>query len=232
MVSFTVPSRFSGPPGFGNGGYTCGLLASQFKEVMECTIRTPIPINAPLEFRRTKFGGVLRHDEAVVVAADPGAINITPPPPISLRAATEAMASSPAADPRHPFPTCFVCGPQRKVNDGLRIFPARVDGEFHAAAWTPAHEFGDRDQLLRPEFLWSAMDCPTGFASGFPLVGKLVTGQMAVQQLAGIRTGADCVIMSWPLEDDGKKFLSAACLYQDEKLCAIGKATWIKIGEP
>jgi hypothetical protein len=171
----------------------------------------------------------LRHSGKLVVEAQPTTIAVTPPAPISVEAATGAMKHSPALDSKHPFPTCFVCGPKRGVHDGLRIFPAPFSGDLHVAGWVPDSEFGGRDQLLHPEFLWAAMDCPTGFAAGFPTVGTLVTGRLAVQQLKGIRTGASCVLMSWPLGIDGRKHFSAACLYQDDELCAMAKATWVRI---
>lgn len=229
MDSFTVPARFCGPPDSGNGGYTCGLLARELGGVMECTLRAPVPLEVPLELQRTQAGGCLRFGEKLVVEASPTTIAVTPPAPISVQAATEAMASSPALDARHPFPTCFVCGPKRGIHDGLRIFPAPVNAGVHVAAWVPDLEFGASDQLLRPEFLWAAMDCPTGFAAGFPLAGKLVTGRLAVQQLKDIRTGASCLLMSWPLGIEGRKHFSAACLYQDDELCAVARATWIRI---
>lgn len=229
MDSFTVPVRFCGPPDSGNGGYTCGLLARELGGVVECTLRTPVPLDVPLKFERTKAGGLLRQGEKIVVEAKPTTIAVMPPAPVSAQAATEAMAASPALDPGHPFPTCFVCGPKRGVHDGLRIFPAPVDGGVCVAAWIPDIEFGDDHQVLRTEFLWAAMDCPTGFAAGFPTAGKLVTGRLAVQQLKNIRTGAGCVLMSWPLGIEGRKHFSAACLYQDEELCAVARATWIKV---
>jgi hypothetical protein len=228
-LTVAVPRRFCGPPDSGNGGYTCGLLAQQLGGMVECTLRTPVPLETPLEFERTQSGGVLRNGKTVVVEAAPVSIAVSPPPPISVDTAREAMASSPAMDPRHPFPSCFVCGPQRNGNDGLRIFPASFAEDLYAAAWLPAREFGDDQQLLRPEFLWAAMDCPTGFAAGFPTAGKLVTGRLAVQQLKAIHTGAGCVIMSWPLGIDGRKHFSAACLYQDQELRAVARATWIRV---
>ena len=235
MDSFTVPARFCGPPDSGNGGYTCGLLARELGGVMECTLRAPVPLEVPLELQRTQAGGLLRHHGKILVEAIPTTIAVTPPAPISLQAATEAMASSPAlavssnGAPQHPFPTCFVCGPKRGIHDGLRIFPAPAKGEVHVAAWVPDPEFGDSEHFLRPEFLWAAMDCPTGFAAGFPTAGKLVTGRLAVQQLKSICTEASCLLMSWPLGIEGRKHFSAACLYQDAELCAVARATWIKI---
>jgi hypothetical protein len=235
MRSVTVPARFCGPPDSGNGGYTCGLLARELGGVVECTLRAPVPLDAPLQLERAQAGGALRRDEKVVVEARPAIVAVPPPASISLQAATEAMASSPAlalssnGAPQHPFPTCFVCGPRRAVGDGLRIFPAPVDGGVHVASWVPDPEFGDGERLLRPEFLWAALDCPTGFAAGFPTVGKLVTGRMAVQQLKGIRTGEGCVLMAWPLGLEGRKHFSAACLYQNQELRAVARATWIRL---
>jgi hypothetical protein len=230
MDAITVQTRFCGPPDSGNGGYTCGLLARELGGVLECTLRAPVPMNVPLQLECTQAGGVLRHGEKIVVEAKPTTIVVTPAaPPISFQAASKAMAASPALDPKHPFPTCFVCGPKRGTHDGLRIFPAPMDGNVHVAAWVPDAEFGDNNQLLRPEFLWAAMDCPTGFAAGFPLAGKLVTGRLAVEQHKDIRTGTDCVLMAWPLSVEGRKHFSAACLYQNEELCAVALATWIRL---
>jgi hypothetical protein len=229
MPTFTVPRRFCGPPDSGNGGYTCGLLANELGGVVECTLRTPVPLETPLEFARTPSGGVLRNGTTVVVEAAPATISLSPPSPVSPQMAIDAMSSSPAMDPRHPFPTCFVCGPQRRVHDGLRIFPAPLGEDVYVAAWLPDTEFGNDEHLLHSEFLWAAMDCPTGFAAGFPTAGKLVTGRLAVQQLKPIRTGAACVIMSWPLGTEGRKHFSAACLYQHDELCAVARATWIRL---
>jgi hypothetical protein len=229
MRSFAVPARFCGPPESGNGGYTCGIVARELGGVIECTLRSPVPLDVPFHIERTQTGGVLRHGDKVIVEANPTTIAVAPPLPISLEAATAAMASSFALDARHPFPTCFVCGPQRKVHDGLRIFPAVIDGKIHAATWLPTAEFGDSRQLVPPEFLWAALDCPTGFAAGFPIAGKLVTGRLAVEQLQPVRIGESCLLLSWPLGVEGRKHFSAACLYQNQEPCAVARATWIRI---
>jgi len=205
------------------------MVAKELGGTVECTLRSPIPLEVPLEFEPKQTGARLRYGAKVVIEAEPTMIDVAPPPPISTGTAMAAMAGSPALDPRHPFPTCFVCGPGRSRDDGLRIFPAALDGKLHVAAWTPSAEFGDSQHRLQPEFLWAAMDCPTGFASGFPLVGKLVTGRLAVQQLADILTETSCVLMAWPLGVEGRKHFSAACLYQDQKLRAVARATWIRL---
>jgi len=229
MQSLTVPARFCGPPDSGNGGYTCGLLAKELGGGVECTLRSPVPLDVPLDIERSQSGGVLRHGDKVIIEASFTSIGVAPPVPIDLEAATAAMKSSFALDARHPFPTCFVCGPKRKAQDGLKIFPAAVNQSLYAATWLPAAEFGDSGEFLRPEFLWAAMDCPTGFASGFPIAGKLVTGRLAVEQLQPIKVGEPCLLMSWPLGVEGRKHFSAACLYQNQRPCAVARATWIRL---
>ena len=227
MSTITVPARFCGPPDSGNGGYTCGLMAQALGGLVECTLRAPVPIDVPLELERSPEGGLLKTGEKLIAEAKPTTIAVTPPAPVNFEVAHHAMSLSPALDPRHPFPTCFVCGPKRGAHDGLRIFPAPINGPVFAAAWVPDREFGDGDGHLRPEFLWAAMDCPTGFAAGFPTAGRLVTGRLAVQQLKNVRTGAQCVLMSWPLRVEGRKHFSAGCLYQNNEVCAVAKAIWI-----
>ena len=229
MQSVTVPARFCGPPDSGNGGYTCGLLAKELGGVVECTLRSPVPLEEPLEIERSQSGGILRQDGKVIVEANSTTLDVAPPAPIDLETATAAMKSSFALDPCHPFPTCFVCGPKRKAHDGLEIFPAAIHEGLFAAAWLPAAEFGDSRQVLLPQFLWAAMDCPTGFAAGFPVAGKLVTGRLAVEQLQPIKIGERCLLLSWPLGIEGRKHFSAACLYQNQKPCAVARATWIRL---
>ena len=46
MQSVTVPARFCGPPDSGNGGYTCGLVAKEMGGIVECTLRSPVPLEA------------------------------------------------------------------------------------------------------------------------------------------------------------------------------------------
>lgn len=205
------------------------MVAGAMGGVVECTLRSPVPLNTPLHIEGTQAGAVLRQGDKVIIEAQSTTLAVEIPAPIRLEAATAAMAASPALDPRHPFPTCFVCGPQRKLNDGLRIFPAAAGEKLYAATWLPAAEFGDSRELLKPEFLWAALDCPTGFAAGFPAAGKLVTGRLAVEQLQPIRTGESCLLLSWPLGIEGRKHFSAACLYQHETPCAVARATWIRL---
>ena len=43
-----IDSRFSGPPGLGNGGYVAGVLARALRGAARVTLRAPIPLDTPL----------------------------------------------------------------------------------------------------------------------------------------------------------------------------------------
>jgi len=230
--SFIVPARFCGPPNSGNGGYTCGMLASEIGGIVECTLRKPVPLDVPLRIERRNSSANLVKGDEIIVEAIPSEITLQLPELVSEKLVAGAMEHSPALDAVHPFPGCFVCGPHRQVGDGLRIFPgAMMDGSLFGAIWLPAKEFGNAQGFLRTEFLWAALDCPTGFAAGFPLTGKLVTGRLAVEQREQVKTGAECILLSWPLGTEGRKHFSGACLYQHQKVCAVARATWIRLDE-
>jgi hypothetical protein len=62
-------------------------------------------------------------------------------------------------------------------------------------------------------------------------MGKLVTGRLAVHEIAAVRANERCVIMSWPTRIEGRKHHAAAALFgEDQTLRATARATWIKLG--
>jgi hypothetical protein len=153
---------------------------------------------------------------------------------VPVEQAQRASSDSPAFA-NHPFPTCFTCGPERKAGDGLRIFPGRVsesneNGSIFAAPWIPDSSLTHGGMLVRPEFVWAAMDCPTGFAAGFPWKGTLVTGRLAVEQTSPVYPDRPYVVMSWSTGSEGRKHNAVAALYDSAgKVCAKARATWIKL---
>jgi hypothetical protein len=233
LETVIVPARFSGPPNSGNGGYTCALLARHGGNPAEITLRRPIPIESEMQVVQEDGLYKLLERELLIADGKPASIDLELPKPVSFAEAQRAAEESPAFE-NHPFPTCFVCGPQRGPSDGLRIFPGLVNqtanGHTFACPWIPAHEFADTNREIKPEFIWSAMDCPTGFAGGFPYLGKLVTGRLGVKLVAPVRAEERCVIMSWPLGVEGRKHHAAAALFgEDGSVRAEAKATWIKL---
>lgn len=210
------------------------MLASLLAGACECTLRKPIPLERDLKAESFDGHAHLRDGEEVVIEAVLTQIDIAPHAATPLEQAERAAADSPAFG-EHPFPTCFTCGPKRVVGDGLRIFPGRLSlvdqsSSIFAAPWIPDSSLTAGGVVVRPEFVWAAMDCPTGFAAGFPWTGTLVTGRLAVEQLSPVYPLRPYVVVSWPMGNEGRKFHAGAALYgPDGELCAKARATWIKL---
>lgn len=151
-----IDARYCGPPDSANGGYVCGLLAGILGRSSEVTLRHPPPIGRRLLIRGAGEGGVALFDgDEVVAEAVPTRLEVDLPNPVSRREAVEAAGRYPGFA-RHPFPTCFVCGPERTEGDGLRIFAGPVTGR-DVVAMDP-----------HPDARWRGRPGPPGVPVGRP----------------------------------------------------------------
>jgi hypothetical protein len=210
------------------------MLASFLPGACECTLRKPIPLERDLTTKAEEDSAQLLDGDEVVIHAVRTKIDVPQEGPIAFDEAERIAENSPAFQ-NHPFPTCFTCGPERAQGDGLRIFPGPSPHDhgkpsLFAAPWIPDSSLANGGNAVRPEFVWAAMDCPTGFAAGFPWQGTLVTGRLAVEQVLPVYPQRPYVITSWPGGSEGRKFHAAAALHgPDGELCARARATWIKL---
>jgi hypothetical protein len=231
--TLTIPAFFNGPPTSANGGYTCGRVAQLVDaEVAEVSLRSPPPLDTPLEIRREE-GRVTLHDgDTLVAQGAPAELRVDVPdpvPPDEIEAAEVEGRSRWATG--HPFPTCLVCGPARE--DGLRIFPSQLPGRdgLFGSSWTPDEALGDGHGFVRPELVWAALDCPTSapvanFADGPSMVLASLTARLG----CSVRVGEPHTIVSWPLEHDGRKHWGAAALFDsDGLLTCASRALWIEL---
>lgn len=213
MPTLTIPARFNGPPDSANGGVTCGLLA-RAAGLSEITLRLPPPLETPLTVR----DGSLYDGDALVASATAGSVDVAPPAPVSLVDATRATASYGGLS-GHPFPTCFVCGPEHA--DGLHLSPGPVAPGVVAAPWVPQ----DQD----PVMVWAALDCPSGWANDLP--GRpMVLGRMALRLDELPEPGAEHVVLGWVVSAEGRKaFTGSALLTADGDVLALAQQTWIAL---
>jgi hypothetical protein len=217
-MELVIDRKFRGPTESANGGYTCGLLASFLHGTAEVTLRLPPPLERDLEVV-TDGPLELRDGDAVVAEAAPAELDLDVPDPISFE---EAAASAlPEGDKGSVFPECFVCGWARE--DGLRIYAGRVEGrELVAATWTP------RDDAISSEFVWAALDCPGAYAVEFGQRGNPVLGRLTAHVEHLPHPGERCVVMGWPLGEEGRKLYAGTALYgEDGRVLGAARATWI-----
>jgi hypothetical protein len=245
MASITIASRFRGPPSSGNGGYVCGLLAQHVgTDGAEITLRLPPPLERALDVVPGADGSIeLRDGEKVVANGRRAKVDVGEIPHVGLRQAAEGMRRTRFSDAANHFlPMCFVCGPGRLHGDGLRLFVGPLldsDGaecSTHVATWVPYGNLVGSDGRVAPEFVWSALDCPTGFAGGWArelgMNGDqpMLLGRMAAEVRARPRPGEECVITAWPVARDGRKLMANAALTgADGNVMAIARATWLVV---
>jgi hypothetical protein len=233
-----IDRRFCGPPDSGNGGYTCGLVAAEVPGPAEVTLRRPPPLDTPLRVEQAGDGVHVLDGDVLVAegAAAADELGVDVPDPVGVGEAGRAATRSPLHEhpEDHPFPTCFVCGPQRAEGDGLRILVGPVAGrEVAAAAWTPGAGLAGDDGVVRPEFVWAALDCSGGVGSWLvePLEGNpYVLGRMAVRIPAVVRAGEPHAVVGWRIGVDGRKQTAGSAIFTaGGALAGVARATWIQL---
>ena len=109
MSEIGIAARFNGPPGSGNGGYSCGVLAAFIDGTCRVRLHVPPPLDTALTVRRVDSGGVQMYDgDTLVGSAVPAALALEVPPAPTLAQAVEASKGY-LHHENHSYPTCFVC---------------------------------------------------------------------------------------------------------------------------
>ena len=237
MQTMTIARRFRGPPNSGNGGYVCGMLARHIPGAAEVVLRTPPPLETELSVVEVEAGQwELRQGAAIIAIGRATALEMNRPERATYAEAVEAEKHTPI---KSLLPMCFVCGPDRAPGDGLRLFAgplARREAVVFAVPWTPDPSLAAADGLVAPEFVWSALDCPTGFVC---LFDRETRGSNGLQILLGTlsariegrpRPGERCVVTSWQTGSEGRRLIAEGALFgEEENLLAVGRAVWIVV---
>lgn len=229
-MSISIPQRFNGPLDSGNGGYSAGIFAALIDGQAEVSLRSPIPLDTPLEVVREEAGSVQVVDgETLIAAAKPvAALDIAVPAPVGPERAREASRRYKSPH-EGMFSRCFVCGPARE--DSLGVFAGEVEGSnLVASPWTPPEWTANAAGEVLPEFVWAVLDCPTYFAAhqseGMPL-SVLVRQSTRID--APIVAGEEHVVIAWPIGADGRKHhAGAAVLSAAGDVLAVCKAMLIE----
>lgn len=234
-TSTIVSDRRAGPPGCGNGGWVSGMLTERLEDLAPTeggpttvTVRltAPTPLNRPLRWEVD--GTVAEPDELAVHllhedtllgtarrAGDPAA---QIPTPVTLETARAAAESFDPAG--HPFPGCYVCGPQ--APEGLHVYASPVASRPGLLA-SPVTLTEDG---LPP--VLAALDCPGAFASGID-EDPLLLGTFVASVHADVPRHRELVVTAWSTGRDGRKRWSGTALHDGDRLLASAAATWIAV---
>jgi hypothetical protein len=225
-----IDARFNGPPASGHGGTSCGLVAAALdvdpNAAVEVTLRAPPPLGVEMDVVRDGGALSVSYDGTVVATARQDATVLQTPPSVPF---DEAAAVAKPNEP-HPFPTCFACGPDHPT--GLHLFTAAVPGRDVAAApWQTDESLAGENGFVRPEIVWAALDCPSGWSYdvlGQSLRASVLLGRMTAQILTPIEAGSRCVVTARPAGGSGRKWSAISAVYgEDGALHGVARVLWI-----
>jgi hypothetical protein len=217
--SITIGRRYRGPRASANGGYAAGVLARALgADAAEVTLRLPPPLDTPLQLQRAGEELRLLDGAALVAEARPA------DPELAVPAAPSAGDVAGAAGPpaagwgTEEFGECFSCG-VRPDGDGLSIHP-RPLGSLVAATWVAAE--------VTPEVVWAAIDCSGAYAVSGPGRGEPLLARMTARVERLPAEGERCVVIGWPLGEDGRKLHAGTALVAaDGTTLAVSRQLWI-----
>jgi hypothetical protein len=251
-AGLTIPARFCGPASSGNGGYTAGSLAERMasdengrRRFIQVTLRQPPPLDVAMQVQHLAADDpgnvvgapttVLLMGGAKIAEARIVDVDIEPVEGVTRSEATDAMARF-AGLVRHPFPTCFSCGPDREEGDGLRIFPGPVGPHRVASMWVPHTNLAEQSdvidigqQRVGLGTAWAALDCVGGWSTDLE-ERKMVLGQMTAQVDALPVVREPHVVVGAARGTQGRKTFTASTMYDsDDRIVARAEHVWIAI---
>jgi hypothetical protein len=124
----------------------------------------------------------------------------------------------------------LTCEAADLVGDGAVIASARAAVlDVEVPAPVPLDAAVDDDGHVRPELIWAALDCPSGFAAMAD--GAIsILGRMTAEITRRPPVGTPLVVVSWLIDIDGRKQHAASALYDpDGAVVGVARATWIEL---
>ena len=226
----TIARQFRGLPSSGNGGYAVGLIAEAIGSACDARLSVPPPLDTPMA--RVEDESVVRLTFGDIVIGEGRSTSpdwpVPDPVPFAL---AEAAGMAFRGFQHHRSPECFVCGPERSVGDGLRIFPGPIDrSDLVATVWRPHESFIDAGGLVSERVMWAALDCPSYFAMADS--PSAVLGRM--RGSVGIRpeSGQPLIVLGWPGPREGRKRMAGSAIFTaDGVQLASSEAVWVEVSE-
>lgn len=237
--TIVIEERFRGPPNSGNGGYVAGAFAELLDmpgEDVEITLRSPIPLDKPMQVIRVDARVTVMDGETLIAEAKTAEIDLKVPAlPDWQRVRDAAPASYSLGEKSNPMlpgsrgfhPVCFCCGADHE--DGLEIFAAPVPGTDQVATvWNTRSRWADADGRLPAAFLWTALDCPGQFAWLAAGTRTGMLGRITARVLARPVAGEPLLVTAWPVNVEGRKHFAGSAVHDDSgRLLARALSVWI-----
>jgi hypothetical protein len=236
-TTFTIPKQFCGPPGSSNGGYFCGTVASFFDYSVSIRLKAPPPLDTEMHIQRNSEQALVLAGKQVIAQVKRSDDPIEPAPFISFDSAAQCSEEGLAGSLiNHPFPECFVCGPNRTSGDGMRIFTGPDKNQsLHAASWNAHPAWSSDGCEVDIPFIWSALDCPSSgpaFATSIQPDSDIayVLGTLDIRVISRPKINETYAVVCAVDEGDERLYRTRVSLYaNDSTLLATGAAIWVQV---
>jgi hypothetical protein len=224
-VTLTVPARFSGPPGYANGGWIAGMLAQATGlDPIQITLRSPVPLETELTLTTDQ----LFHGETLIAEVAPGSFARDVPPfvqqvdAIAAESITRVRATTDYGD-------CLVCGVNRPDGYQLHPGPIEADSTLSACRWRPPLITPALDPADVIPATWAAMDCP-GVWTVDAALEPMLLGRMTGSVSAPPHLDEDAIVVGQFHAREGRKMLTSTAIYStDGALMARAEQVWISV---
>lgn len=193
------------------------MLARFIEGPATVRLNVPPPLDTPLAVvdRGDHLAAVA--GDTVVMEAGPASGGFGSAPFVSFEEAAASVSAYPGWT-YHGATECFVCGPDRHDESGLRLFPGPVSADqLVAAAWVPDLAAGDDNGMVPDEVIWAVIDCPGAWAAvaydpeGMPYFPTLGTITASLDE--PVRVGERLVVVARYRSTEGRKLNTDVVLF-------------------
>lgn len=228
LSSLTIPDRFAGPPFAVNGGYAVGILAERLGvRGLHAQLRAPVPLSTPVEVVVDATEGSITHHGRTLVTGTPVSLLDRTAPRVDF--ITAAVAAGGTDRATHPFPDCFVCGPNRSATDGMHLFAGEVSPGLVAVSWRPSLWQADPTGMVPLRLVTAALDCPSIFPFAEP-GGRALLAAMTFEVVRLPHVSEHLVVTGWARGRDGRKMHGAAAISTaDGEVVARSNTLWVAV---
>lgn len=228
VTATTIPDRFAGPPFAVNGGYAAGLASEHLgARRAHVQLLAPVPLDTMVEIAVDETEAIIRREGRTLLTASPASLLDRSHPPVDF--VTAALAAGGADRENHPFPGCFVCGPDRSQTDGMHILPGKVRPGLVASSWRPAPWQADPTGTVPLRMVTAALDCPSIFPFMQP-GGAALLASMTFDVRRLPRVSEHLVVTGWSRGAEGRKMFGASAIATaDGEPVARANTLWIGV---
>lgn len=232
-----IESRYQGPTGSGQGGWTANRFAERIGVPVAVSILAPIPLETDLWVDADAAGAqwslIDGSQDGTIMTATPSGPIIAETTPVDIEAAAAARRRFAHLDERHPVPFCFSCGLQ---TDSMAVHAAALaDDDRYGTDWTVPGWAVAPGGAVDHGALWAALDCTSAWYVCHSRGERTAfTVRFAAEVVEPLEAEQTYALVAWSgaagADWDGRKRHAAAAAFSSAGSCvAKAESLWVSV---